>query len=115
MLYSAIGSLSRVLLGGAAVLTAFGVYKVLRLLYLRWTDPLRILPGPPNPNFLWGHMKQIYESVRNLWSISDRVNLTGYIGSSIITRRMGGGIWANDDIQRVFGSKFEVTVNAGRS
>ncbi|PPQ72759.1 hypothetical protein CVT24_012799 [Panaeolus cyanescens] len=57
-----IGSVLRALLGGTAVLAAYSAYKILHLLYQRWTDPLRAFPGPPNPSFLWGHMKELYET-----------------------------------------------------
>lgn len=47
-----------------ATLGAFGVYKLVAAFINNTTSPLRRLPGPPSPSFIWGNLKDIWEAVR---------------------------------------------------
>ncbi|KAF9484959.1 cytochrome P450 [Pholiota conissans] len=51
-------------------LSVYAVYKVAKLLYDDWTAPIRSLPGPPNPSFIFGNTKQFMEKpdiIREEW------------------------------------------------
>ncbi|KAG6809785.1 hypothetical protein H0H92_014734, partial [Tricholoma furcatifolium] len=45
---------------GAAV-AAFGLYKGLKFIYAELTSPLRYLPGPENPSWIYGNFKEIWK------------------------------------------------------
>jgi hypothetical protein len=47
-------------------LVAYGVYRVAKFIYDEFTSPWRDLPGPKSSNFVLGHLKDLYEAVRNL-------------------------------------------------
>ena len=47
----------------ASILLVYGIYKILAFVYDELTSPLRHIPGPPNPSFLYGSFKQLSESV----------------------------------------------------
>ena len=42
---------------------AYGIYKILAIVYNELTSPLRYVPGPPNSSFIHGNIKQLLESV----------------------------------------------------
>ena len=48
-----------------AATLAFLIFKIAKFLYGEWSSPLRDLPGPPNPSFIYGNMKQIWNAVCN--------------------------------------------------
>lgn len=48
----------------AATLTAYGLYKVLRMAYSELTSPLRDLPGPKSSSIIYGNFKEIWKEVR---------------------------------------------------
>ena len=56
MFVTAIASLS-------ASLVVYGLYKVLTFIYGELTSPLRAFPGPPSPSFIFGHLRELRESV----------------------------------------------------
>ena len=41
----------------------YGVYRISTLVYDKLTSPIRHLPGPPCPSFIYGNFKQLSESV----------------------------------------------------
>lgn len=41
---------------------AYGLYRLLRVIFYEVTSPLRDLPGPPSPSFLYGNFKEIWEA-----------------------------------------------------
>ncbi|KAG7453117.1 cytochrome P450 [Guyanagaster necrorhizus] len=45
-----------------ATLVAYGFYKLFASFYLEYTSPLKDLPGPDNPSFFFGNLKQIWAS-----------------------------------------------------
>ncbi|KAF8953061.1 cytochrome P450 [Flammula alnicola] len=45
-----------------AILGIYGLYKIAKFLYDQWTSPLRVLPGPASPSFIYGNMKEIWEA-----------------------------------------------------
>ena len=47
----------------AGILLVYGIYKIFAFVYDELTSPLRHVPGPPNPSFLYGSFKQLSESV----------------------------------------------------
>ena len=47
----------------ASFLLVYGIYKIFAFIYGELTSPLRDVPGPPNPSFIYGNFKQLSESV----------------------------------------------------
>ena len=47
----------------ASFLLVYGIYKIFAFVYDELTSPLRHVPGPPNPSFIYGSFKQLSESV----------------------------------------------------
>ena len=47
----------------ASIILVYGIYKIFGFVYDELTSPLRHLPGPPNPSFIYGSHKQFMESV----------------------------------------------------
>ena len=47
----------------ASLLLVYGIYKILAFVYNELTSPLRYVPGPPSPSFIYGSFKQLSESV----------------------------------------------------
>ena len=47
----------------ASILLVYGIYKISAFVYDELTSPLRHVPGPPNPSFLYGNFKQLSELV----------------------------------------------------
>ena len=47
----------------ASLILVYGIYKIFAFVYDELTSPLRHVPGPPNPSFIYGSFKQLSESV----------------------------------------------------
>ena len=47
----------------ASFLLVYGISKIFAFVYDELTSPLRHVPGPPNPSFIYGSFKQLSESV----------------------------------------------------
>ena len=47
----------------ASFLLVYGIYKIFVFVYNELTSPLRYVPGPPSPGFIYGNFKQLSESV----------------------------------------------------
>ena len=47
----------------AGILLVFGVYKISTFIYDEVTSPVRNVPGPPSPGFLYGNLQELSESV----------------------------------------------------
>ena len=47
----------------ASIPLAYGIYKIFAFVYDELTSPIRHVPGPPNPSFIYGSFKQLSESV----------------------------------------------------
>ena len=56
-------STTQFILSLASFILVYGIYKVFAFVYDELTSPLRHIPGPPNPSFLYGSVKQLSESV----------------------------------------------------
>ena len=41
----------------------YGVYRISTFVYDKLTSPIRHIPGPPSPSFIYGNFKQLTESV----------------------------------------------------
>jgi hypothetical protein len=41
----------------------YGIYKIFAFVYDELTSPLRHVPGPPSPSFIYGSFKELSESV----------------------------------------------------
>ncbi|KAG6807386.1 hypothetical protein H0H92_007772, partial [Tricholoma furcatifolium] len=52
---------STLLLNLGAAVAAFGLYKGLKFIYAELTSPLRYLPGPENPSWIYGNFKEIWK------------------------------------------------------
>jgi hypothetical protein len=44
-----------------SLLAIYLLRPLLRLLYAQHLSPLHLLPGPPSPNFLMGHLKEMHD------------------------------------------------------
>ena len=55
-------SLSTSLLAIGVATLAYGLYKLLEVLIEPLFSPLRGLPGPPSPSFVFGNLKQIFDA-----------------------------------------------------
>ena len=47
----------------ASILLVYGIYKIFAFVYDELTSPLRHIPGPSNPSFMYGSFKELSESV----------------------------------------------------
>src|SRR5882757_8867832 len=47
----------------AGIFLVFGIYRIFTFIYNELTSPLRDIPGPSNPSFIYGNFKQLSESV----------------------------------------------------
>ena len=56
--------LFNLLLSTGGTLLAYGVYRLLCVLYAQYTSPLRDIPGPESPSFLYGNFRQIWNVVQ---------------------------------------------------
>ena len=84
----------------ASILLVYGIYKIFAFVYDELTSPLRHVPGPPNPSFLYGTFKQISESVSLKLIFSRGDGLSVYILNRIIPScRMIGS--SNTDRQSI--------------
>ena len=80
----------------ASLLLVYGIYKILAFVYDELTSPLRHVPGPPNPSFIYGNFKQLSESVSRKDHIVSLLTVNGYIPNRIIPRwRRVGSIYTD--------------------
>ena len=56
-------ALQQLLVSFLATVGVYGFYKLVKFFYKQWTSPLNALSGPPNPSFIFGNMKLIWEAV----------------------------------------------------
>lgn len=45
------------------IILIYGIYKISAFIYDEVTSPIRDVPGPPNPSFLYGNFKELTTSV----------------------------------------------------
>ena len=60
----------RIVVSLLITLGLYSVYKLLEFFYNNLTSPLRVLPGPPGANIIYGNLKQIWDTVRSILVIS---------------------------------------------
>ena len=89
--FAAYTTTSQVVVSLASILLVYGICKIFAFVYNELTSPLRHVPGPPNPSFIYGCFKQLSESVslKAHTVLSHWIN--GYIPNRIIPywRRIG--------------------------
>jgi len=56
----------QVILAFLATGAVYAAFKALTFFYGQWASPLRALPGPKSPSFIYGNMKQVFDAVRSL-------------------------------------------------
>ena len=56
--------LLNLLISTGGTLLVFTLYKIFEFFYAQFTSPLRDLPGPRSPSFLYGNFKEIWHAVR---------------------------------------------------
>ncbi|TFK25770.1 cytochrome P450 [Coprinopsis marcescibilis] len=56
------GAVTNVVMSLAVTFGAYRAYKLLAILYSAWTSPLRLLPGPANPSWIYGNLKDIWDA-----------------------------------------------------
>ena len=49
----------------AGILLVYAIYKLSTFIYDEVTSPLRHVPGPPNPGFIYGNFKKLADSVES--------------------------------------------------
>ena len=54
---------SAIIVSLASFLLVYGIYKIFAFVYHELTSPLRHVPGPPNPSYIYVSFKQLSESV----------------------------------------------------
>ena len=47
----------------AGIALIYGFFKIYAFIYDGLTSPIRDIPGPPNPSFLYGNFKELLASV----------------------------------------------------
>ena len=52
-----------VLLSSAGIVLIYGIHKIWTFIHNEMTSPVRDVPGPPSPSFIYGNFKQLSESV----------------------------------------------------
>jgi uncharacterized membrane protein YagU involved in acid resistance len=50
-----------------AALAAYVLYKIVTLTYFEFTSPLRELPGPKSPSWIYGHFRQVWDLVSSVY------------------------------------------------
>ena len=56
-------STTQLVISLASILLVYGIYKIFAFVYDELTSPIRHVPGPPSPSFIYGSLKQLSESV----------------------------------------------------
>jgi hypothetical protein len=59
-----------------ATVTAYGLYRLIKLYYEEFSSPLRDLPGPKSSSLIYGNIKEIWEAVRHRVSMTVFLDLT---------------------------------------
>ena len=59
-------------LSGIALI--YGIYKISVFIHDKVTSPIRDVPGPPNPSFLYGNFKELFSLV----SVSPKAHTVSY-------------------------------------
>ena len=49
----------------AGILLVYAIYKLSTFIYDEVTSPLRHVPGPPSPGFIYGNFKKLADSVES--------------------------------------------------
>ena len=57
------GSTAQLAVSLAGLFLVYGFYKIATFIYDELTSPLRHVPGPPSPSFIYGSFKELAESV----------------------------------------------------
>ena len=88
----------------ASFLLVYGIYKIFAFVYDELTSPLRHVPGPPSPSFIYGSVKQLAESVRRNFALSHRDCLNEQIMNRImiLCRRTGSTNMARQSNSKIF-------------
>ena len=61
--YTSAGISTQLVVSLASVFLVYGIYKISTLIYDKVTSPLRHVPGPPSPSFIYGNSKQLSDPV----------------------------------------------------
>jgi hypothetical protein len=62
----------------------YAIYKISTFIYDEVTSPIRNVPGPPNPDFIYGNFKALSESVSPKLTTVSFLNAEGYFPNRII-------------------------------
>ena len=54
---------AQLLVSLASIGLIYGIYKISALIHDEVTSPMRDVPGPPNPSFLYGNFQELLGSV----------------------------------------------------
>ena len=63
MFFDASAPTTQIMVSLASILLVFGIYKISTFVYDEITSPLRRVPGPPSPSFIYGNFKELAASV----------------------------------------------------
>ena len=56
-------TIAQIVVSLAGIVLIYGIYKISAFIHDELTSPMRDVPGPPNPSFLYGHFKELMVSV----------------------------------------------------
>lgn len=52
-------TIAQIVVSLAGIVLIYGIYKISAFIHDELTSPMRDVPGPPNPSFLYGHFKEL--------------------------------------------------------
>ena len=56
-------TIAQIVVSLAGIVLIYGIYKISAFIHDELTSPMRDVPGPPNPSFLYGNFKELMVSV----------------------------------------------------
>jgi hypothetical protein len=54
---------TQLVLSLAGIILVYGIYRIFIFIHDEVTSPIRQVPGPPSPSFIYGNSNQLSESV----------------------------------------------------
>ncbi|KAF9534062.1 cytochrome P450 [Crepidotus variabilis] len=105
--------------GFVAALLAYFVSKLVKIAYREWNSPLKVLPGPSNPSFLYGNMKQIWDAeaseLHEKWTkeFGSTLRYQSFLGMSRLyttdTKALNHMLMNSNIYQKPEGARFNLT------
>jgi hypothetical protein len=96
--------LVKLVLSAAATLLVYGLYKLVVVVLGQLNSPLRDLPGPKSPSWIYGNFAEIIAAVRTIAHPPSKVvEITAFIPSDKpqAPRGLGAAVWLYHILQRI--------------